>query len=251
MPGRKWHAKWLGRNSNESPKKKGRVPEKLIEYLVLHPRTLPTQESENDSQSWVSLWRSKGKEEMLREVEENSAPPKVQERKEVCLRQAQMRSKDAFRVGEVNCKGEDLQLLLRPKVVAPDGTEKVLDVLIDSGAEANLIRVGLFENLLIPAKNPLRLAAVNGTILEGGDQEISLKLLFEATLREIGVKKVWEEEATFHTGDIHVDLILSYPWMRKQKMGLFAHEHALVADRGKLWLLQGWQAPPPSVSSQF
>ena len=100
-----------------------------------------------------------------------------------------MRSENAFRVGKVVCKGEDLQLLLQPKVVAPDGSERILSVLVDSGAEANLIRLGLFEKMLKPAKSPVRLAAVNGTTLDGGNEEITLKRYFDAVLRDGGEEK--------------------------------------------------------------
>ena len=115
--------------------------------------------------------------------------PVVQAMREVCLGQPQLRSENAFRVGKVVCKGEDLQLLLQPKVVAPDGSERILSVLVDSGAEANLIRLGLFEKMLKPAKSPVRLAAVNGTTLDGGNEEITLKRYFDAVLRDGGEEK--------------------------------------------------------------
>ena len=45
--------------------------------------------------------------------------------------------------------------------------------------------------------------------------------------------------ALCYEADISVDLILSFPWMEKNKIGVFPHHRALVVDEPKLLLLFG------------
>ena len=42
-----------------------------------------------------------------------------------------------------------------------------------------------------------------------------------------------------YEADINVDMILSYPWMRENKVGIFPHHKALVVDEPRLMLLYG------------
>ena len=45
--------------------------------------------------------------------------------------------------------------------------------------------------------------------------------------------------AICYEADISVDLILSFPWLEKNKIGVFPHPRALVVDEPRLLLLFG------------
>ena len=55
----------------------------------------------------------------------------------------------------------------------------MINALIDTGAQANLIRGDIFpEYIWNEAKTPLALTTVNGEILAGGKREITTKIVF-------------------------------------------------------------------------
>ena len=95
---------------------------------------------------------------------------------------------------------------------SPEREIRQIKALIDTGAEANLVRQGLFSrNLFVPARNPVRLVAANGQRLGGGEYTIDLELGFnmiDGTV--VGGTKV-EYAATCYEADIAIDMILSFP----------------------------------------
>jgi hypothetical protein len=65
--------------------------------------------------------------------------------------------------------GKERQLLLKTDVELRNGDLQKMDILVDTGAEANLIRKGLVsDHLTYAAKKPLRFATANGQNLSGG-----------------------------------------------------------------------------------
>ena len=57
----------------------------------------------------------------------------------------------------------------------PDGSEQEVKVLIDTGAQANLIRKGLIsEGCLKEASQRLNLRTANGQKLEGGERNVEV-----------------------------------------------------------------------------
>ena len=85
------------------------------------------------------------------------------------VRKGMLRDSDFYSVGKVTRYGPELQLAMLLKVHTPEGGCRTLKALIDTGAEANLIRRGLLpSNLFGAAENPIQLVAANGQRLEGG-----------------------------------------------------------------------------------
>ena len=83
-------------------------------------------------------------------------------------------------MNKVHKVGEDLQLLMNIQVRTNDGTRKSVSVLVDTGAEANLVRGGLFnDSLMRNAREPLSFVTANGQPLEGGKRTLELTLFFE------------------------------------------------------------------------
>ena len=61
----------------------------------------------------------------------------------------------------------------------------------------------------------MSLLTVTGEPLGGGDKEISLGLTFGV----VGGGQ-WKTNGVFHAADIHVDAILSYPWLKEQRLAV-------------------------------
>ena len=69
------------------------------------------------------------------------------------------------------------QVMLTMQARHPQGDPMILKVLIDSGAEANLVRYDLFpKSTLKPSPSPLTLVTANGELMGGGRKEITLTL---------------------------------------------------------------------------
>ena len=74
--------------------------------------------------------------------------------------------------------GESLQLQLHLPVSAPDGTTKTLRVLVDTGAQINLVRDGLFS--MKDVRKRLQFASADGSAMKGGDKGQTLSLNLHA-----------------------------------------------------------------------
>jgi hypothetical protein len=134
---------------------------------------------------------------------------------------------------------EHKQLCINVHASPTNGAGLVIGVLVDTGAEINLIKRGLFpQHFFNYAKRPANLVAANGTILEGGTQEILLH--FELRQFRDGqlLPKTLKCQANFYEADIQVDAILGYPWLFYCGVGIFAH-HAALALENPLTLLYG------------
>ena len=136
------------------------------------------------------------------------------------------------------CK--DRQLLVRTKVELLNGTTQKLDILIDTGAEANLIKSGLIpEHLMYPAKEPLRFQTANGEILEGGSRCTRVKMKLQLEKNEKAQPEEISFDTEFYDANIQVDAILSFPWLAQNRLGIFPHHRALVMDSPDLQFLYG------------
>ena len=75
-----------------------------------------------------------------------------------------------FSIGKVEERGRKRQLLMEVEV-AVHGEKKAIKALIDTGAQANLVRGDLFPaDCFRPARQPLALSTVSGEALPGGRQ---------------------------------------------------------------------------------
>ena len=148
--------------------------------------------------------------------------------------------KKHYWVGSIRQYGEDLQLFMSVLAVLPNGQERELKVLIDTGAQANLIRTGLVSKLLMgPAAEPINLRTANGQKMEGGTQNVTLTLGFRRVVHGAYAPALAIFPATFYDADIYIDAILSYPWLVSQGLGVFPHLRALAALEPEFSLLRG------------
>ena len=136
-------------------------------------------------------------------------------------------------------KGER-QLVVKTQAILPNGIEQGLNILIDTGAEACLVRRGLLPaHLTHPAPKPLRFETANGQALEGGDRCIKVGLRFLCQSNELQSAEEMIFEVEFYEANIKVDAILSFPWLSQAKLGIFPHHKALVLDSPGLNFLYG------------
>lgn len=75
--------------------------------------------------------------------------------------------------------GRHIQLLLNIDARLPNGSFLALKILVDTGAQVNLIKEKLVaRQFFSSAENPVRLITANNTILEGGSHVVQLGLFF-------------------------------------------------------------------------
>ena len=75
--------------------------------------------------------------------------------------------------------GEEIKLTMELRVRLPSGDEKTLKVLIDTGAEANLIKEGvLSKSEFVRAEKRLFFVTANGRPMKGGETLVELDLIF-------------------------------------------------------------------------
>ena len=85
---------------------------------------------------------------------------------------------------EIKVLNRERQLIVRT-VVEINGTRRRARALIDTGAEANLVRRGwLSDEELRPARRPLMLITADGTQMSGGDKSFKGGLSLSAMLRK-------------------------------------------------------------------
>ena len=134
----------------------------------------------------------------------------------------------------------DRQLVIKTRAVLSDGVERRLNALVDTGAEACLVKQGLFPaHLTYPAPKPVRFETANGQVLRGGDRCIRCSLLFQCESTELCSPEILEFGVEFYEADIKVDAILSFPWLSEAKLGIFPFSRALILDDSGLNFLSG------------
>ena len=111
-------------------------------------------------------------------------------------------------LNQVHDAGESLQLLLKIPARLDNGDEVVLSVLIDTGAEANLVRTRVLpSSMFFPAQTPLNLVTANGCPLMGGRScvHVTFSLIQEVNGRILSCPKYFDAQR--YEADIQVDAI--------------------------------------------
>ena len=94
---------------------------------------------------------------------------------------------------------------------------RVLNVLVDSGAQASLVRRGLFAKSLREAQRPLALYTVAGAPMQGGKKSVWIALQFFQKCGNGSIRRRTLNNEFFEA-PIGVDLILGYPECKKYKL---------------------------------
>ena len=154
-------------------------------------------------------------------------------------------------------KGKTQGPVMRVGVILPWGPVRVLEALLDTGAMCNLIREGILSpHMLQPTPSPMKLVTVTGGPLPGGTHEANSCLLFHASEYGGHSKPDWRAQAILVEAQIHVDIILGYPWMRKMRYLVDLVHNCFRSGKKDQWWLESWQGeedlnPPQMLTPQL
>jgi hypothetical protein len=98
--------------------------------------------SEFQDFKWEKVANRKGKPVHFADTVQQS-PVKVGE---TFLPNRLLLDKNRYQIGRIRTIGDDKQLCIRVMAILPNGERKPMKVLIDTGAEVNLIKLGLFPS---------------------------------------------------------------------------------------------------------
>ena len=126
------------------------------------------------------------------------------------------------------------QVLPTLSVTLPSGTTRDLLVLLDSGAQVNLVRRRLLDpSHLRTSSQPVRLKVANGTPMFGGTEEATRSLQFwQSHSPQVDSSATPTEFSdVFYQADISgYELILGCPFMVNNAMGPWLHRRCLVIE---------------------
>ena len=150
-------------------------------------------------------------------------------------------------------KVKELRLILDVFIeFAPLNTRKI-SVLVDTGAQVNLIRRGItFPQFLIPVKRPLKIAMASQAIMAGGEREVYCLLTLMGKEIDVGEDRTLEVPTIFYEADIGVDAILSYEWLAMYDFVVNPNRHALmkkIQQTGDLIVIPGKRVSRLEVAS--
>ena len=229
--GRFVHKSWLGGNNIRwSPKQKARFPGRLVDYLLqlgeFTPKRVENPRERNiDEKKRYSAECKDSTGNLLSTLE---------------IRPYWLWGKHFYGTNSIRYRGEELQLVMLISAFLPDGSEQEVKVLIDTGAQANLIRKGLIsEGCLKEASQRLNLRTANGQKLEGGERNVEVVLGFRQVVNGEMLPQLSWHNAVFFEADIRVDAILSFPWLVSHGIGVFPHLKALSLLEPEFTLLLG------------
>ena len=132
---------------------------------------------------------------------------------------------------DCNSIEEEKQLIVKLPVVV-GGREKLLNALIDSGAQCDLIRLGLFSEFLEQPTQQMRFKMADGTLLRGGGKSIVLELAFQREIQD-EFPKIWSANVEFYEAEIGCDCYISFPTLRRLKLMVIADEGILARKVGR------------------
>ena len=231
------HKERLGGNRMKATRNhKYRVPRELVHYLV-RPRS-PTSEVPTDCDAFAHCVLSPP----------TSAEPAREASEHHCIRllRHHVWPRNAYRLNKVVTRAKHKQLVVRVQATTTNGQSRHLKLLVDTGAEANLIRPDLFILEMQPTKAPLSLVAANGQKLSGGGKEIDLELRMNIQ----GMSEQWTAKASFHDANIELDGILGFPWLRDNRLVIVSHQDALAWDEKEGMPLSVLQSVPAENCAQ-
>jgi site-specific DNA-cytosine methylase len=220
MPGTRRHREVLGgRDKRLGRKAEFRVPDRLVRYLL-------TAKPEDGDKGKASV-----------------AKPTTMKGKEVDQVRKENWVQDVLTIVKGVDYSEKLSLM---RVGMQIGNEigMALEILLDTGAQTNLIRTNLLpDRYLRESEHPLGLKTASGAELCGGTKEVTARLKFQGYSERGRQEPNWIEDAVFYEAQIHVDAILGFPWLRSHGLGILTSPLRMVKQTrfGVNWTLEAWK----------
>ena len=114
-------------------------------------------------------------------------------------------------VGESLNDKYPVRLTIKVKLQLPSGPSLDLTALVDTGAEVNIIRPGLVDNIHFrPSKRRLHFVAANQTTLAGGRRELAGALIFDGVDNDTKAHTPVTLPIVCFDADVVVDVLISY-----------------------------------------
>ena len=137
-------------------------------------------------------------------------------------------------------KSHQKALILSMLVILPDGMKIPLKALVDTGCESNLVRKGLIpQKYFAKATKGVRFVAANGSILGGGDHQVSLELISCVKNVDDETRRFLKFPTTFYEADISVDALLSFSWLQDFDLDLRANAYGLQSNTDPAYFTPG------------
>ena len=136
--------------------------------------------------------------------------------------------------------GRERQLHLKVRALCGE-VEKVFDVLVDTGAQASLVKAGLLPpECLTGSRKPVRLKVANGQYMVGGTKEAAIGLQF-VNHRELSRPDLGKEillQGRFYEAEMDWDMIVGYDFMMETDSGVLPAQASmtLYQDDQLSWL---------------
>ncbi len=177
---------------------KGRMPSKLVEYLLSSAPEIGPPRSRS------VVW----KKEPTRTCQDNKSSPPLQKWvREVVVPLYALKTNRSAQLTE-------LQLVLPLTLDLGRGQVVRVKALVDTGAQANLINEELIpKNCMRWARDQLHLVAANGLSIPGGNFEVKAQTTLQKVTRDGGFVGVQHLGVSLHVAQLSLDAILSYPWL--------------------------------------
>ena len=140
---------------------------------------------------------------------------------------------------------KDDNLRIRARGEIGDTFQRELTVLVDTGAQVDLIRRGLVPEHLTEAVTVLlRLVMANTQPMKGGKREARLDLIFMGFVEDTKKRVEVREPTVLYEADITEDVILSYSWLGARNFDVYPRQHGFKGRQGqtRVWV--------PGISSE-
>ena len=135
------------------------------------------------------------------------------------------------------------------KVLLPSGREQILRALIDTGAQVNLVRKGVFDKIEFSwARERLFLVTANGQPMEGGESLVDSDVVLRRET-DYGVDEVMVS-AEFYEADIRDEAISGCPWLMERGIGVYPADECLFVKTGEKEVEWLWGYPGNLATSR-
>jgi hypothetical protein len=221
-----------------------RIPQGVVEYLCglsskPDPSAQPTDTQVKAQESEGPRLESEESEAItVRRESGQTTSHQSKHVQEVIVRPWQHHPKFPMTIGRMERRGGGYQLMMEVTVRAAGHTRSAT-ALVDTGAQTTLVRRDLFpSDAFCDSNHPLLLRTVSGEQLQGGQREVTMEMEFAAETEEGDQAPApYVTKVTAHDGEVGVDIILGYPWLKVQRLDIQPWRDALQLHDPPHWIL--------------
>lgn len=148
--------------------------------------------------------------------------------------------------------GNPSHLTVRAGALFKNGQFLSLNVLIDTGAEINIIRRGLVSpDCFQLAQVPVRFLTASGAVLEGGQYDVGCTLKLDGRTTDTKLPGCANFSTTFYEADIKIDAILSLKWLSTYNVDVRSLQHGIMINSTQPAIWVRGLIPKPKTNVSF